>query len=344
MRIIISVGDLKNIKVVVRADGSHLIGMGHLFRGVAVALKLKSLGADVVFCMRDFAEGVDFISEKGFLVERIAINEKQNAERIIALCPDILIHDFLETDFSYMDRLKIDLPQCLFVGFDDLGSGSHLHHVLFDANRKPVKEKNCFFGADYIILREEISALGKIHKEIKSKASKVLVLFGGSDPAALILKLVSDWVKDLSSLDFHIVLGPGVKDKKTIADHFAENVAFYENLDSKEMADLMADADMALSSGGIAMFELACAGVPSVVLAQNRAEVVNMHLFSANEIIADMGLGEEVNRTYLIKNILEVSGNLSLRTEMSLNGQRYVDGKGLGRIIDIISEFKNKLK
>lgn len=335
---------LKNIKVVIRADGSHLIGMGHLFREIAIASELKSLGADVVFCMRDFKEGVAFIKEKGFFVERIAIDEKQNAEAIVNLKPDILVHDFLETDMDYMDRLKVRMPKCFFVGFDDLGSGNKLHHVLFDANRKKTADKNCFFGADYIILREEISALGDISKEIKDKAFKILVLFGGSDPACLTLKLVKDWSKDLLSFDFSIVLGPGVKDKKIIVDHFKENIIFYENLDSNEMASLMKDADMALCSGGIAMFELACAGVPSIVLAQNRAEVVNMHLFSANKIIADMGLGEEVNRTYLLKTISDISSDFSRRTEMSENGKKYVDGKGLKRIIEIISGFKNNLK
>lgn len=331
--------NLKNKKIVIRSDGSRLIGMGHLVRSIAVAKSLIKEKASVFFCMRDFAEGVAFIKSHGFMVETIAIDKKQNVEKIISLSPDIVIHDFLETDIFYMGELKKKLPKCIFIGFDDLGSGNTEHHALFDANRPPAKEKHHFFGADYIILREEITAASWRNKIIKEKAGFVLVLFGGSDPASLTLKLVSDWAKLLPDITFRIVLGPGMRNKKEIESYFAENILFHENLNAKEMADLMVHADMALSSGGISMFELACLGVPSIVLAQNKAETVNMHLFAQNQIIKDMGLGKDVSSAYLIKTILELSANRLERKQMSLNGKRYVDGKGLKRIIEIVGNL-----
>lgn len=330
---------VKNRKIVIRADGSRLIGMGHLVRGVAVGKNLRQHGAQVVFCMRNFAEGVDFIKGYGFSVEALSISEKQNTEKIISQKPDMVIHDFLETDISYMDVLKKSLPECVFIGFDDLGSGNKEHHALFDANRPPASEKKHFFGADYMILREEITAASWRNKIIKDRADSVLVLFGGSDPASLTLKFVSRWVKFLPDFTFRIVLGPGMRNKNEIESHFTENILFHENLNAKEMADLMIHADMALSSGGISMFELACLGVPNIVLAQNKAEIVNMHLFAKNKIIMDMGLGKEVNQDYLIKGITDLGADALLRKQMSINGKRYVDGKGLERITQIIGSI-----
>lgn len=340
--------DFNNKRIVIRADGSRLIGMGHLVRQATIAEFLIKCGAEVIFCIRDFKEGVLFLQKKNLVVKTMSIAVKKNPDIIINLEPDIVIHDFLETDIAYMEKLKKELPKCFFVGFDDLGEGGVLHHVLFDANRVPVEkevvwDKNNlqakrFFGANYIILREEITQVAATDKKIKVEAKDALVLFGGSDPAGLTLKLVMDWIKDMPDIIFRVVLGPGMRDKHIVETHLVDNVVFYENIDAVQMANLMKDADLAIASGGISMFELACVGVPSIVLAQNKAEIVNMHLFAEKQIIIDMGLGLDVEKNTVVATILATAANFTLRKQMSYSGKKYVDGQGLIRIVEVLAD------
>lgn len=344
--------DFDNKRVVIRADGSRLIGMGHLVRQVAVAKSLAKCNAEVIFCVRNFDEGVLYITEQGFAVEIISIHDKKNPDALISLKPDILIHDFLETDADYMDQLKKSLPKCFFAAFDDLGNGQVLHHVLFDANRKVVdpgtgdtpESAKRFFGPDYMILRRQITEHAGTDKKIEEEVKNILVMFGGSDPAGLTLKFVSDWVHDMPDMTFRVILGPGMRNKHLVEAQLSDNIVFYENVDAVKMADLMLNADMAISSGGISMFEIACMGIPSIVIAQNKAETVNMHFFEEHRIIRSLGLGSEVKREEFLKCFAELADDAVRRKSMSVAGKKYVDGQGLSRIVTIISNFKDYIQ
>ncbi|MFR3925625.1 MAG: hypothetical protein ACLTXI_10635 [Collinsella sp.] len=60
------------------------------------------------------------------------------------------------------------------------------------------------------------------------------------------------------------------------------------------MSDHMRKADMALSSQGRTTFELACMGVPTIVLAENEREQLHTFAQMDNGFI-NLGLGSEVS-------------------------------------------------
>ena len=81
------------------------------------------------------------------------------------------------------------------------------------------------------------------------------------------------------------------------------------------MSDHMRKADMALSSQGRTTFELACMGVPTIVLAENEREQLHTFAQMDNGFI-NLGLGSEVSDEDLASTIAWLAGARSVRREM----------------------------
>jgi spore coat polysaccharide biosynthesis predicted glycosyltransferase SpsG len=171
-----------------------------------------------------------------------------------------------------------------------------------------------YTGAKYAVLRPEFTI--KKHRAYEG-SKRIMVMFGGTDPAGLTRKACESL---LPSKDLTVVV-PG---------------------QSVNVAAMMHDHDLLITSGGRTVFEAAAVGIPTIVLCQNMRELTHTHLGVGN---INLGLGRLVTPDHLRYTVEQVLGDAKLLEQMSVEAQASIDHQGAARvraIIEHVARFGEK--
>ena len=115
-------------RIVIRVDGSHQVGMGHVYRMENLAETLTEAGVEsLTFCGRADEQVGTWLQKRKFKVEILPYDGEviaQLAACLRACGANLLINDILDTDIEYMAAVRS--VDCAIVNFDDGGPGRHL--------------------------------------------------------------------------------------------------------------------------------------------------------------------------------------------------------------------------
>ena len=321
-------------KIVFRADGGKEIGFGHIMRCSRLAELLDERDIKCIFVTCGKKDAEDYLKRMGFEVHSVI--KKKVLREILGLAPDMVINDIRETDFEYMKALGA--AGIKSVNFDDAGEGSALADAAIDANIKPdgSEDDSQYFGANYVALDPQFRHYHGLEKVIAEHARKILILMGGSDPGELTHKVLGALSPVTVRYEITVVVGPGNKSFFDKYDGYnSEGVRVLQDVSC--LGRLMHEADIGISSGGLTMYEMAATGTPNIVLCQVPHEFHNAKLLEEEGIILNVGMGSEALECW-IKNAVEtLAGDTARRRSMSENGKKYVDAKGMKRVVSLIS-------
>jgi len=350
------------MKVVFRADASLQMGTGHIMRCLTLAEVLKKQGAEVEFICR-VHEGnlVECIELQGFKVHVLPLSQNTaiddglygsqwlgaNQQEDAALCLPIL--EEIKPDWLIVDHYSLDqtwqsvLAECFTkrVVIDDLANRKHQCDVLLDQTygRKASdyaglvpKRSQLLLGSEYALLRPEFAEWREysLQRRIKPSFKKLLITMGGVDPDNVTGELL-DALKGCSlpkELDIIIVMGSTAPHLKKV-QHQAELLPYKTHVlvDVSNMAEVMANADLAIGAAGATTWERCCLGLPSilVVLAENQKDIAGFLkkqqaaiVISKNDISNDLKLVEGISVASLLN--------------LSKNTRDITDGKGVLRV------------
>lgn len=321
--------------IVFRVDGGGEIGMGHIYRCLTIAKELDNrFDCNITFLtLKEYPAGVEKIRSNGFNAD--VVEQRNELQSLRNHSPDIIFSDVLNTDPKYVRQLR--QFAAAVINLEDMDGG--LEHADFVVNALYHEEEtaNHFYGPDYVVLREEF-----LDREVRvpERAENVLMTFGGSDPLGLSVKAVKALAKCDIDLSPVLVLGPDfghAEDLYRLPDEVLETVEIRQNV--TDMGELMQEADIAVASGGRTVFELLVTGTPAIVIAQNEREANRLERLTSQEPIIDyLGDGKHVTEETILEHVTELSGDRDRRRRMIDRGQRFVDGKGIQRILDIVYE------
>lgn len=298
---------LKRKRIVFSVSGYSEIGLGHVYNTLVLANEI--LDHEVIFfCDNESRLGYDKIVQNNYPCH---IQQTGNlVEEIISLNPDIVINDRLDTSAS--DILPYKEKGILVVNFEDLGEGSKLADLVFNAiYPEKIKLENHFFGPNYFCARDEF--LLTESAELNEKVTNVLLTFGGVDPNNLTLKVL-DSIYELCTdlgITINVVAGLGYKNYDGLARF--EGVKVHKNVSN--ISDYMSNSDIAFTSAGRTTYELALLGVPSIVMAQNEREMT--HFFASEEFGFDnLGMGADVSASSIQSSFLALVDSPDKRRRM----------------------------
>jgi CMP-N-acetylneuraminic acid synthetase/spore coat polysaccharide biosynthesis predicted glycosyltransferase SpsG len=209
---------------------------------------------------------------------------------------NIVIHDQLETDPAEL-RAEREAGMKVVV-FEDRGPGQEVADLVINA-LYPAEEtqpgKHRYFGPAVYCLRDEFR---RAHRNgFRDAVRRVLVTFGGTDPAGLTFKVL-DGLGAQPELPLTVVAGRGLTRYAELEQRVAALKAAGRDVelhrDVPLMSELMASADVAFTSAGRTLYELAHMGVPAIVLAQNDGEMKH-HFASIENGFLFLGLGSEAS-------------------------------------------------
>lgn len=327
--------------IAIRADGGSNIGMGHVMRTLVLAKELAKTNDLLYVCRyninnRDtYKAGIDKILSEGFRVEYIGDNSMLEDLRNIKA--DCLITDSYDVDERYFSETRKIFNKTVYI--DDLALYKFEVDIIINQNinacdleYKTTGDTKLLLGTEYVMLRDEFRNLPR--KKINEKVENILLTLGGADPDNLTVAILGS-IKKLD-YQFNIVVGPSFKNVDLLKqiENENENIKLYFNAN---MLNLMKQADLAISSCGSTLYELATCGVPTIgiVIADNQLGISKkMSVLNVIELIENFNIH---NKDYFRKYVTELCSCYERRNVMCNNGQNLVDGNGVYRIASIIN-------
>lgn len=309
-------------RIMIRADGAPTLGMGHAYRALALAHELGD--QHLMIAVRrdgDHRLGAEFLQRHPYPVTLLD-GEEPFFDLLQRFEPDLTIVDLLDTSEAYARRVRQHTGR--LVHLEDLGPGARLADVVInDLYTDLYPQANHWYGVSNAILAPHFETV-RPRQLTPDDVEHVLVTFGGTDPANLTHKALAA----LAQIDFAgrvtVVLGPGYA-------HGEVDIAAYglegELLRSvPNMAIVMRDADLALTSAGRTVTELMCLGVPSIVLCQNVRELRHTHASSPFGVV-NLGLGEHVSVEAVAEHLRLLVDDAELRRSMRYRAAQAVQGR-----------------
>jgi len=338
---------LRQPRVLFRVDGGASMGMGHVFRSLAIAEALRGLSrADIAFLMSaDHPEGLVTVSRAGYAVRVVGDRKEETyLDHIRDFAPAILINDLPALEGSYLTALShlgattVNLVDTL----DDLETTEHYAQVIVSVMNQDRETPEGFYGGPaYAILREHFRGR---EKEVRESPRLVLLSFGGSDPQGLTLKAARALQGLGPGVEVLAVAGPAFsfrREFEAASASWPRRVPLI-NEAGGHIAELMLEADVMVGSGGMSVYEIAALGTPGVILGQNAREDKRMRDFARHGTVEYLGLGTEVEEAALAAAVGALLGDVGRRREMSARGRALVDGLGAARAAEMVLERRGR--
>ena len=270
----------------IKAEANEQIGGGHLYRSLALASKIRNRGAEVKFIFSETSEDLQKkVLSAGFEIIQIKKEQELNPELYLHFIPAqaLVLFDTDNSQFHsgrLIDVLKNrNIKTACFTITDQHEINTD---VLINPNiiaalhqYKTPKETIKCLGPSYMLLRDEFNDIKPVPKN-RTFPLKCLLMFGNADTYHLtlyflkIMLCLPEYIKKLM-----VVCGNLNSDvdaiKEIIKQADSDNIELY--IDSSDMVSLYSRTDLAVTSAGMAMWEMALFNIPQLVFPSAEREV-----------------------------------------------------------------------
>ena len=321
------------MRVVFRTEGNEKQGMGDVWGSIALADEFSKSSDEIIFVLSEGEKAIELLEGRGY---QTCIAESVEEELVLLrrFQPHVVIVIKLNNEPQYIKALKA-LTQHL-VTIDDAGDGSRYAdtriNVLYHTYGAETDPK-------YITLRSEFRGLHERGKRVRREVQELLIMQGGSDTYGFTPSIVHG----LEGLSIrprcNLILGPEFRHEKELAASLATSSLDFTVLNNPHnLGELMWRADLAVTAGGLAMFELASVGTPSIVVCGERFEEETASGLEQSGVVVNLGFGAAINYDDVSRKINDLALDWSKRKRMSVRGRKLVDGKGCERIVGMVRQ------
>jgi UDP-2,4-diacetamido-2,4,6-trideoxy-beta-L-altropyranose hydrolase len=269
------------------------------------------------------------------------------AQAVTAIGVICLVVDHYGLDATFESAARGKASMMLVI--DDLADRQHDCDLLVDPNPERVAADYAgrtngatrfLLGPQYALLRPEFAARRPARvRPPRQPAERLLITLGGADPHNVSQRLLEALPRlGDSGLKTVLVIGPANPHRETLAA-LAPSLGVEIVVDPPDLVGLMLDADLAVSSASTSFWELACLGVPAlvVVTADNQRAVA---LAAANAGAAlVLGESNRLDPRDLTTAITALAADPERRQRMSDAGRKLVDGKGAERVAAAVARI-----
>lgn len=345
--------------IVVRADASPTIGTGHVMRSLALALGWCASGdpgtapRQATFLMAASTPAIDDrLRQAGMEPARLAalpgtlVEIEETVRFAQQTGADWVILDGYHFAPGMQAALRAAGVRVLCI--DDNADAveycatlllNHNFHARAELYPQRSGETGLLMGPSFALLRPEFM-MATAERHTPEVAGKLLVTLGGSDPANA-TQMVLTALRDLPLEGFEatVVIG-GSNPRRSELQQMAAGIGRHIRVvyDAPNMATLMTWADLAVATASVTTLEMACLGLPAVllILAENQrliAEYLGDHGLALN-----LGWHHQLNPDRLRNAIVALARDPAARARLSTCGRALVDGRGALRVAAEMSQ------
>jgi UDP-2,4-diacetamido-2,4,6-trideoxy-beta-L-altropyranose hydrolase len=337
-------------KVVLIADGNTQIGLGHIYRCIAIAEMLE----DTFICEFILGSQSNFkkIVPERFTTKHIP-NEFQfeNEHNWLKTNFDpqstIIILDGYQFKSEYQKGIKHIGFKLVYI--DDLC----IEHMFADIviNHSPQftpkqfkaeKYTKFYLGLEYVLLRQLFLNQAKQHNYSISAISSALITLGGSDENNITSKILDALLKIKEIETINIVIGAAYPHKQVLESKIinqSKKINIFSNLTGIEILTLMKESNIAFAPCSTTSLELIAINKPIFIgySAENQKHLYN-YLCNQN-LIFDLGNLQQISTIEIERIVSDKIGNINEINKMLTLQQQVIDGLSGERINNLIKQL-----
>ncbi|WP_083191076.1 UDP-2,4-diacetamido-2,4,6-trideoxy-beta-L-altropyranose hydrolase [Legionella jamestowniensis] len=363
----------KKPKVGFRVDASLQIGTGHVMRCITLANALRNLEWECFFICRDLQGNLcNYIIQKGYTVFALVcdistdedfvndnwlgcswqLDARQTVQILEKNIVDLLVVDHYSLNKDWEEVLKSYCRKLMVI--DDLANRKHCCDLLLDqtfgrvaddySNLLPANTQ-IFAGAHFALIRPEFPQLRQYSLERRKQINlqRLLIFMGGVDEFNATERVIEGLL--LSKLPTHcslvIVMGSQAPYLESVRKRIIDipwQTEIWVNVE--HMANLMAEADLAIGAAGSTTWERCCLGLPTLLatLADNQRDITK----ALTKDAAVISIGNPLSPQFtseLANAINELVSNPELLNSLSHQCSTIVDGQGCSLIAKTVNEL-----
>ncbi|MFK7941521.1 MAG: UDP-2,4-diacetamido-2,4,6-trideoxy-beta-L-altropyranose hydrolase [Paracoccaceae bacterium] len=336
------------MRLAIRADASQVLGVGHVMRCLTLAEAARARTGDAIFVMRALqGHMAAALQDRGFACHMLdeelppADDAAQTARIAHAAGADWVLVDHYGLDAVWENAQALPV-----MAIDDLTDRPHAAEVLLNQNRGASEDDytdliapgtQCLMGTDYALLRPEFAAARGA--ALKGRANRglhnLLISLGGTDPVnatGWVLQVLSDL--DLTGIDVAVVMGGQAPFLEEVRSIVATMPYATLVVDSRDMAGLMARADLAIGAAGSTSWERCCLGLPAlmVVLADNQAGIAQALDGAGAARRIELGNADALSEALSV-----LRSDEAALVAMQTAAAAICDGRGAERVLDCLT-------
>ncbi|CBE68845.1 MAG: UDP-2,4-diacetamido-2,4,6-trideoxy-beta-L-altropyranose hydrolase [Candidatus Methylomirabilis oxygeniifera] len=359
-------------RIIIRADASLTIGMGHVMRCLTLAMALKGKGAEILFVSRehpghlcqeiaargcgvfrlpvmsefradDTTDGVNLLKHAHWLGASWEQDAEETSEAIGGIfgTVDWLIIDHYALDARWESALRSHTKRLMVI--DDLADRSHDCDLLLDQNLfsngearyagKVPAHCGLMLGPQYALLQPEYAELHDRVPPRDGPIRRILVYFGGADVGNLTGMAIEAFLTlGRSDIDLDVVVNGSSPHAESICQQTAGYANVHLHSGLPTLAPLMVRADLAIGAGGTTTWERCCLGLPSLVITLADNQRPIASELARRRGIRWLGHTGQVTVDAMERAIRELIEARAALTRMSARALERVDGLGATRV------------
>ncbi|MHA6196507.1 UDP-2,4-diacetamido-2,4,6-trideoxy-beta-L-altropyranose hydrolase [Pseudomonas wadenswilerensis] len=337
------------MKVLIRADASSQIGIGHVMRCLTLARHLTAHGAEVAFACRELpGHQLARIADAGHGVFALPAQGDELAA-LKALSPgpdgfDWIIVDHYGLDARWERAARQWAPRIMVI--DDLADRVHDCDLLLDQNytASVAAYRALVPEACEILAGPRHALLGEAFRQARAPGAeasrRVLVSFGGFDQAGMTLKTLQA-LEGIDDVQVQCIAGQATPDFAALQALVARWPRWELQTFVHDLPRRMANAALFVGAGGGTTWERAAMGLPSLCVSVADNQVGNAEALARDGFHLYLGPAAQVTVAGLRLAMAGLLDDAELRQQFAARGQCLVDGLGTQRVAD---HFQRLLK
>lgn len=356
------------MKVVFRVDASDSIGTGHHYRCMTLAQSLRQRGAEVRFlCRAHQGHLIGLLQQEGLPATALpaplasrsrsgagvsgwlgATQAEDAAQTIAALggeAPDWVVVDHYGLDAEWERHLRPHAGRLMVI--DDLANRPHDCDVLLDQNFSlegarryaALVPPSCalLIGPRYALLHAAYAERRRTLRPRDGSVGSVLVFFGGSDRGNMTAgALAALSAPGLRHLEAVVVVGANNAHRTVLEQQCARRPNTRLLGPRPHLADLMAEADLAIGAGGATAWERMALGLPSIVASIADNQRPACEALAAGRLIDYAGEARHVTPDRLRRLVEEAIADPAWLVEQGSLSRLQVDALGVPRVAEAL--------
>lgn len=249
--------------LLIRADGSTQIGLGHIFRCLALSQSLED-HYQITFVSKLLPSKL----KSEFDTLTLKLKEIVDEEEFFHLLLPGLIVILDGYQFSTEFQKKIIRSGCRLCCIDDIYNREFAADLIINHSPGVTKENyiakpdtQYALGTDYVLLRQAFIAYSKKDNIFKIPGS-LFICFGGSDEQNLTVRVLDEAVKSGRFSEISIVTGPSYRNENELfhKSQVMDNVSYHQSLNEQQMAERMAESEFAIVPASGILYESLATG------------------------------------------------------------------------------------
>lgn len=328
-------------------EGGRKIGLGHVRRCLIIARQLHIIGVHVLFLVNDDPVIFKWITKEGFKF-KIAARKEGDCRSVASDRIKAVLLDTKKPVARLISCFKENA--CKVIIMDNFTPARLCADILIFPS--VISEENLcqrgfggkvFSGANYIPVADSYVKVRTQASRLKLRPPfQILVTMGGSDPNQLTYKVVSSLLPMGEFLCVKVVIGPAFSADRRLASLEKQklpNVEFIRGAD--DLSGIMVESHVAITALGTTIHELACVGVPTIIIANFSFDKEHMAVYRRLKINIPLGYYKDITAQDIRNAVRGLISAPQRWDKLRKRSRNIVKGNGANRIAAIIKDTLN---